>query len=193
MAFDFFYFIALAFTGGPAVAIPYALSDMPVGAIFLTLLLCYTLPLPLLFYVFGFFEGRDDYKIRLLNKIVSLTKGEIRRFTRSADRVVEKLVQKWGGMGYYVSFIFLSFAVGFLWAALIAHLLRVPRQRAYTAIAFGALLGLLFWFLVVLWSIEFVNVYFFVILVLCLAGVSFIYGHLHEIKTLREILRKMRT
>lgn len=190
MAFEFLYFIGLAFTAGPAVAIPYALGAMSVAEIFFTLLLCYTLPLPLLFYVFGFFERRDDYKIRLLTKIVSFTKGEVRIFKHGADKVVDKLVDRWGERGYYVSFAFLSFAMGFIWAALIAHMLCVPRQRAYLSIAIGTMLGLAFWFAVVAFSIEFVNAYFFLILTLILALVFFVYGHMQENRMLHEILRK---
>jgi len=105
-----------------------------------------------------------------------------------ADNIVNEFYKQWGDLGFYVSIAFLSFAFGFLWAAVIAYMMKLRRKAAYIAIAIGNIAGLIFWFLVAQGVLGFVDPLVFMLFVLFMSLNFFVYGEFRE----RSVLMRMR-
>jgi uncharacterized membrane protein len=184
---SFWEFLVYAFTAGPAVAMPYGLQMMPWDEVLVSLILCYSLPMPLIFYLFRFFEKREDYKNRYVNRLMSLSKKEARSFARKMKNVMNSFLKNYGELGYEISLAFLAFAFGFIWAALVAYLLRLPKLRATFTIFAGVMAGLIFWYLVIKYSLHFLQPTTVTAVMLACAGIFFVYGYIRETSVLWKI------
>jgi uncharacterized membrane protein len=188
-------FFILTFTFGPAAAVPYGLTFIDPGVIFVTLLFCYTIPVPVILYILTAFEQKEDYKNRIINEAVFLTKKQLFELRKISDSVTKVFYDWWGDLGYDIALAFLSFVLGFLWGTFLAFLMRLPKTRAYIAVFFGNLFGLIFWFAVAIGTIKIVDSSFFVIFFLFVSLYSYLYGKAREKRILPiivEMIRKSR-
>jgi len=183
-------FFVLTFTFGPAVAIPYGLTFLEPGIIFLTLLICYTLPVPAIIYILNKFEEKEDYKNRLINEAVFLTKKQIFELRKISDQVTKTFIDWWGDLGYDIALAFLSFVLGFLWGAFFAFIMKIPRKRAYIAIFFGNLFGLVVWFAISIGTLNVVDTRFFIAFMLFLSLYSFLYAKFREKRIIPIIVER---
>jgi len=188
-------FFILTFTFGPAAAVPYGLTFLNPGVIFVTLLFCYTIPVPIILYILTAFEQKEDYRNRIINEAVFLTKKQLFELRKIADSVTKVFYEWWGDLGYDIALAFLSFVLGFLWGTFLAFLMRLPKTRAYIAVFYGNLFGLIFWFAVAIGTIKMVDSSFFVIFFLFVSLYSYLYGKAREKRILPiivEMIRKSR-
>ena len=188
-------FFILTFTFGPAAAVPYGLTFLNPGVIFVTLLFCYTIPVPIILYILTAFEQKEDYKNRIINEAVFLTKKQLFELRKISDSVTRVFYEWWGDLGYDIALAFLSFVLGFLWGTFLAFLMRLPKTRAYIAVFYGNLFGLIFWFAVAIGTIKMVDSSFFVIFFLFVSLYSYLYGKAREKRILPiivEMIRKSR-
>jgi uncharacterized membrane protein len=188
-------FFILTFTFGPAAAVPYGLTFLNPGVIFVTLLFCYTIPVPIILYILTAFEQKEDYKNRIINEAVFLTKKQLFELRKISDSVTKVFYEWWGDLGYDIALAFLSFVLGFLWGTFLAFLMRLPKTRAYIAVFYGNLFGLIFWFAVAIGTIKMVDSSFFVIFFLFVSLYSYLYGKAREKRILPiivEMIRKSR-
>ena len=188
-------FFILTFTFGPAAAVPYGLTFIDPGVIFVTLLFCYTIPVPVILYILTAFEQKEDYKNRIINEAVFLTKKQLFELRKISDSVTRVFYEWWGDLGYDIALAFLSFVLGFLWGTFLAFLMRLPKTRAYIAVFYGNLFGLIFWFAVAIGTIKMVDSSFFVIFFLFVSLYSYLYGKAREKRILPiivEMIRKSR-
>jgi len=188
-------FFILTFTFGPAAAVPYGLTFLNPGVIFVTLLFCYTIPVPIILYILTAFEQKEDYRNRIINEAVFLTKKQLFELRKISDSVTKVFYDWWGDLGYDIALAFLSFVLGFLWGTFLAFLMRLPKTRAYIAIFYGNLFGLIFWFAVAIGTIKMVDSSFFVIFFLFVSLYSYLYGKAREKRILPiivEMIRKSR-
>ena len=185
-------FFILTFTFGPAAAVPYGLTFLNPGVIFVTLLFCYTIPVPIILYILTAFEQKEDYKNRIINEAVFLTKKQLFELRKIADSVTKVFYDWWGDLGYDLALAFLSFVLGFLWGTFLAFLMKLPKTRAYIAIFFGNLFGLIFWFAVAVGTINIVDSSFFVIFFLFLSLYSYVYGKAREKRIIPIIVERIR-
>jgi hypothetical protein len=184
-------FFILTFTFGPAAAIPYGLTFLDPTVIFVTLLFCYTIPVPIILYVLTAFEQKEDYKNRIINEAVFLTKKQLFELRKISDSVTKVFYDWWGDFGYDVALAFLSFALGFLWGTFLAFLMRLPKKRAYVAVFFGNLFGLIFWFAVAVGTISIVDSSFFIIFFLFVSLYAYLYGKAREKRILPIIVERV--
>jgi len=182
-------FFFLIFTFGPAAAIPYGLVFLTPEIIFIVLAFCYTIPVPIILYALDALEGKEDYKNRLVNEAVFLTKKQLYQMRKLSDNIVKVFNDWWGDLGYDLALAFLSFALGFLVAAFAAFLIKIPRKRAYIAIFFGNIFGLIFWFAISIGTIKIFDSRFFMILSIFLAVYFYIYGKAREKRILPAIVK----
>jgi len=185
-------FFVLTFTFGPAAAVPYGLTFLDPGVIFATLLFCYTIPVPMILYILTAFEQKEDYKNRIINEAVFLTKKQLFELRKISDSVTKVFYEWWGDLGYDLALAFLSFVLGFLWGTFLAFLMRLPKKRAYIAIFFGNLFGLIFWFAVAIGTIRIVDSSFFVIFFLFVSLYAYIYGKTREKRIIPIIVERIR-
>jgi len=188
-------FFILTFTFGPAAAVPYGLTFLNPGVIFVTLLFCYTIPVPIILYILTAFEQKEDYRNRIINEAVFLTKKQLFELRKISDSVTKVFYEWWGDLGYDIALAFLSFVLGFLWGTFLAFLMRLPKTRAYIAVFYGNLFGLIFWFAVAIGTIKIVDSSFFVIFFLFVSLYSYVYGKAREKRILPiivEMIRKSR-
>ena len=188
-------FFILTFTFGPAAAVPYGLTFLDPGIIFVTLLFCYTIPVPIILYILTAFEQKEDYKNRIINEAVFLTKKQLFELRKISDSVTRVFYEWWGDLGYDIALAFLSFVLGFLWGTFLAFLMKLPKTRAYIAVFYGNLFGLIFWFAVAIGTIKIVDSSFFVIFFLFVSLYSYLYGKAREKRILPiivEMIRKSR-
>jgi len=188
-------FFILTFTFGPAAAVPYGLTFLNPGVIFVTLLFCYTIPVPIILYILTAFEQKEDYKNRIINEAVFLTKKQLFELRKISDSVTRVFYEWWGDLGYDIALAFLSFVLGFLWGTFLAFLMRLPKTRAYIAVFYGNLFGLIFWFAVAIGTIKIVDSSFFVIFFLFVSLYSYLYGKAREkriIPIIVDMIRKSR-
>jgi len=188
-------FFILTFTFGPAAAVPYGLTFLDPGVIFVTLLFCYTIPVPIILYILTAFEQKEDYKNRIINEAVFLTKKQLFELRKISDSVTRVFYEWWGDLGYDIALAFLSFVLGFLWGTFLAFLMRLPKTRAYIAVFYGNLFGLIFWFAVAIGTIKIVDSSFFVIFFLFVSLYSYLYGKAREkriIPIIVDMIRKSR-
>ena len=188
-------FFILTFTFGPAAAVPYGLTFIDPGVIFVTLLFCYTIPVPVILYILTAFEQKEDYKNRIINEAVFLTKKQLFELRKISDSVTRVFYEWWGDLGYDIALAFLSFVLGFLWGTFLAFLMRLPKTRAYIAVFYGNLFGLIFWFAVAIGTIKIVDSSFFVIFFLFVSLYSYLYGKAREkriIPIIVDMIRKSR-
>ena len=184
-------FFMLAMTFGPAAAIPYGLGFIDPTIIFITLLICYTLPVPAILHILEKFEKKEDYDNRIINEAVFLTKKQIFDLRKMSDQVTKVFHDWWGDLGYDLALAFLSFVMGFLWGAFIAFIMRIPKRRAYIAIFFGNIFGLIFWFAVAIGTIEIFDTSFFIIFIMFMTFYSYVYGRLREKRIIPIIIKKL--
>lgn len=184
-------FFALVYTFGPAAAIPYGLTFLDAWAIFFTLLICYMLPVPLLLHVLRKIDEKEDYKNRVINEAVFLTKKQIFEIRKISDQITRVFIEWWGDLGYNLALAFIAFSVGFIWAAVAAFIMKIPRKKAYMSIFFGTFAGLVFWFTVAITTIDVVSPLFFIILMLFFSLYSFIYAKMREKRIIPIIIEKV--
>lgn len=185
-------FFILTFTFGPAAAVPYGLTFLDPGVIFVTLLFCYTIPVPVILYILTAFERKEDYQNRIINEAVFLTKKQLFELRKISDSVTKVFYEWWGDLGYDLALAFLSFALGFLWGTFLAFLMKLPKARAYIAVFFGNLFGLVFWFAVAMGTIDIVDSSFFIIFFLFLSVYFYLYGKAREKRILPIIVERIR-
>lgn len=186
-------FFILTFTFGPAAAVPYGLTFLNPGVIFVTLLFCYTIPVPVILYILTAFEQKEDYKNKIINEAVFLTKKQLFEMRKISDSVTKVFYAWWGDLGYDIALAFLSFVLGFLWGTFLAFLMKLPKARAYVAIFYGNLFGLIFWFAVAVGTINIVDSRFFVIFFLFISLYSYIYGKAREKRIIPIIVERIKT
>ena len=184
-------FFLLVFTLGPAAAIPYGMTFLNSTLMFLVLIVCYTLPVPVILYVLDRFEEKEDYKNRIINEAVFQTKKQIYEAKKISDQITKTFIDWWGDLGYDLSLAFISYALGFIIAAFVAFFMKLPRPRAYFAIFFGNLFGLVFWFAISIGTITIVRPEFFMIFALFLAFYFYIYGKAREKRVVRDVIKKI--
>jgi hypothetical protein len=184
-------FFILIFTLGPAAAIPYGLTFLPAELIFIILLFCYTVPVPVILYVLKKFEEKEDYKNRIINEAVFLTKKQLFELRKISDQITKMFSDWWGDLGYDLALAFASFALGFLWGAFFAFLMRLPTRRAYFAIFFGNIFGLVFWFAISISTFNLVGPEFFIIFALFLSLYFYLYGKMREKRILPIIVERV--
>lgn len=182
-------FFLLAYTLGPAAAIPYAIDLMNPGILFLTLFIAYTAPLPLLFLVLDRLNYRKSAEKHVLRRIAEKPIREAKGRS-NMHKIYESFVNKGGYMGHFLGLATLAFAFGFLWAALIAYVMKLPRFRSYIAIGFGNIAGLLFWIFITVQTKAFINPKWVIIIVLLVTLALFLYGEIRERKILKKIKEK---
>lgn len=182
-------FFLLAYTFGPAAAIPYAMSSMAhvnLLLIFLVLLIAYTAPLPIIFLILDKFHyssvAKKSVFQRLIGKQVEAAKDQ-----KMMNNVYKSFVETWGYKGFYMALFTMTFAFGFLWSALIAYLLKLPRVRSYVAIGFGNLVGTLFWIFISVQTKAFIKPKWVIIIVILATVTLFLYGEIRERKVLKKI------
>jgi hypothetical protein len=185
-------FFILTFTFGPAAAVPYGLTFLDPGVIFVTLLFCYTIPVPVILYILTAFEQKEDYKNRIINEAVFLTKKQLFELRKISDSVTRVFYEWWGDLGYDLALAFLSFVLGFLWGTFLAFLMKLPKTRAYIAVFYGNLFGLIFWFAVAIGTINIVDSSFFAIFFLFVSLYSYLYGKAREKRILPIIVEMIR-
>lgn len=182
-------FLLLAYTFGPAAAIPYAMSSMShinLFWIFLALFLAYTAPLPLVFFILDKFHypsvAKKNVFQKMLGKQVKAAKDQ-----KMMNDIYNSFIETWGYKGFYFGLFTLTFAFGFLWSTLIAYLLKLPRLRSYIAIGFGNLVGTLFWIFISIQTKAFIKPKWVIIIVILATVTLFLYGEIRERKVLKKV------
>ncbi len=183
-------FLALAYTLGPAYAIPYATGFMSFHEIILSLIILYSIPLPLIFLIL-----QKKPNNRLTRGFLVIVKIPYKVTKKTAENITQLFEQKMGYHGYYASLIFISFSLGFLWAAVIAYLMNFHRKAAYLCILTGTIIGLLFWSAVTYFSLKIVSPTTLICIFLLISFLSFINSWMKEkevIKTVKNKLKRKR-
>lgn len=180
-------FIIIAYLFGAVAAIPYGAQLMDPVNVILSLAALYALPLPLIFYVLEKIDVKKDK--RIIRHFYRLTNASMRAGKRSTEWITRRFHNRWGDLGYFIALMFLSFALGFLLATAAAYALEMEKKRAYIAIVLGTLAGITFWSYITLFSLSNVNPSAFITITLGISLVSFAYGRIREIQTLRKINR----
>ena len=171
-------FIVLAYLFGPAVAMPYGLTFMSLWDMLATLIICYSIPLPAIFYVLKKMDCEECSRpIKLMKRAAD---KPIRFSAESSEWIVNKLIKRFGNFGYVISIALLSFALGYLWATIVAYFFKFERKYAYLAIVSGTAASLLFWSTIAYYSINVISPSAFLAAALLLSIASFGYGKLKE-------------
>ncbi len=185
-------FIILAYTLGPMVAIPYGLHEtsMTPVQIFLALSILYILPMPFLFKLFEFGDRHSRlYKKTILYKVSAITNERIDNMTDMGDKITDMFQQRLGHLGFYLAIIVFTFLFGVFWAALSSYILMVERKRAMISISLGAVLGNVFWLVILehfkdsITPIEMIAV--------TLSVPLLVYGSKREMRVIRETAYKL--
>jgi hypothetical protein len=184
--------IATAYLIGPAAAITSGLGFMNASQLYVVLFISYTAPLPLVFYLLGYFDclGKCQNRVRLA--FAKINSYQMKASKNSSEWIFRKFNDMWGELGYDLSIMFLSFAFGFLWASVIAYAMRLNKRRAVIFITLGTVLGLNFWFAVTVFSLGFLDPKIITAVLLVFAAVSFVYGNFREKMVLRGIGRMLK-
>ena len=184
-------FLLLTYTAGPGAAIPYGLSFMDMTTTFIVLCICYIVPLPFMFFVLDELncEGRSEGRIR--RKLHEVSDYQIKVSKKIGERLVLSFNEKWGGLGYYMSLVVLSFTFGFLWAGLLAYAMGFDKKRSYISIVVGTLSGIIFWTAFIKYSITIIDPNLIMLIFVMIALVFFIYGQFREREALRKMLIKL--
>ena len=185
---EFAYFIILAYALGPAAAMPYGIHFMSFWDMFITLIICYTVPIPALFYILKKMEGND--RSRIMKMMKKATDKPIKFSAKSSEWIMYKFHQRFGHIGYLMSLVFLSFALGYLWATAVAYVFEFERKRAYAAIITGTIAGLLFWSCVAYFSVNIISPSTFMLASLALALISFIAGKIQDQKVIKNMAKQ---
>jgi len=186
----FLKLLAIAYSIGPLGALSYGIKYLEITQLILLLFISYTLPLPLIFYVFG--KTQKESNSLLIKTFTKITNTPISMMEKMTSAIVKKFRDKWGHFGYYLSLTFLSFAFGFLWASILAYLFGFERKRAYVAITLGTAIGLIFWSGIFYFSIKFITAEVVMIIALSASGASLLSGKIHEKRVLYEIKEELK-
>ena len=181
--------LAIAYSAGPLGAFAYGSKYFEISQLIFILFLSYTLPLPLVFYIFG--KTQHESNNIIIKTFVKVTNTPVEAMQKITKVIIEKFRNKWGHFGYYMSLAFLSFVFGFLWAAILAYLFGFERKRAYASIAIGTIMGLAFWSGVFYLSIKFITAELVFIIVLSASGASLLAGKVHEKQVLLSIKKDL--
>lgn len=188
-------FIALSYTLGPVVSIPYALQFLNLTPldIFLYLSFLYLVMLPLIFQTFEFVGHRKLYRNNIIWKICRIcdvkAEEEVKKVKKTGDSLIENFENRMGHLGFYIAIVAFTFLFGVFLAALLAYLLKVKRRRALWSISLGILFGNLFWVIVIAYSLPRLH---FEFILLLLVIISLIYGRKREIDVLKKIGKKFK-
>lgn len=184
-------FFLLTYTLGPAAAIPYAIGEINLSLVLTILFISYTAPLPIMFFILDKLHYETSAKQHILKKILHhpVKKAKDKKVM---NRIYNSFVGKWGYIGHYLGIFTLAIAFGFLWAAIIAYLMKLPRLRSYIAIGLGNLVGILLWTFTIVQTKGFIKPKWVIITVLLVTFTLFLYGEIHEIKILRKIKQKQK-
>ncbi len=189
-----FTFIALSYTLGPVVSIPYALQFLNLSSldIFLYLSFLYILALPLIFQAFEFVGHRKLYRNSMIQKICKVcnvtAENEAKKVRKTGDDLIENFENRMGHLGFYIAIAVFTFLFGVFLAAFFAYLLKVKRKRALWSISLGILFGNLFWVIVISYSLPRPHFEFLLLLIVIL---SLIYGRKREFEILKKISVKL--
>ena len=187
-------FIALSYTLGPVVSIPYALQFLHLSSleIFLYLSFLYILALPLVFHTFEFLGHRKFYRNSMIQKICKVcnvtAENEAKKVRKTGDDLIENFENRMGHLGFYIAIATFTFLFGVFLAAFFAYLLKVKRRRALWSISFGILFGNLFWVIVISYSLPKLHFEFMLLLIVLM---SLVYGRKREMDILKKISLKL--
>jgi len=184
--------ILLAYTLGPALAIPYGLRVLLLSPIQLFLLLTaiYIIPLPLIFKLieFGGYHERL-YRGRIYEIFSRVTNKQVREITNIGDEIILAFENRLGYIGFYLAISIFTFLFGIFWASFFSYLLKVKRKRAITSIAIGVILGNIFWISVIYYSLPMLSTeLILLLLIICLL----IYGRKREMRVVREMVSRLK-
>ncbi len=180
-------FLLLAYTVGPAAAIPYASTHISMHWIFLSLFIAYTAPLPLLFFILDRFHYPSATKKHLIHRMIGKPVKKVKD-KNLMNKIYCSFEGKWGYLGHYFGLGSLAFAFGFLWVAILAYVLKLPRTRSYLAIGIGNIIGLIFWIFIIVQTKGFIKPKRVIIIVLLVTFLLFLYGEARK----RKILKKLK-
>ncbi len=182
-------FFLLTYTLGPAATIPYATSFLAMHWIFIILFIAYTAPLPFLFMLMDKFHYKTSAEERLLSKLIGhpVKKAKDKEIM---NKVYCSFVKRGGYLGHYIGVFAVAFTFGFLWAAVISYIMKLPRIRSFVSIGLGNIAGILFWIWIITQTKGFINPKWVIIIVLLTAFTFFLYGEIRERKVLEKIKEK---
>lgn len=181
-------FLVLAYLFGPAVAMPYGQTFMSFWDMITTLIICYSIPLPAIFYALKKID--TDSTHRLVKLVKRATDKPIKYSAKSSEWIITKFNERFGHLGYMISLTLLSFGLGYLWATVVAYVFEFDRKNAYIAIVSGTLASLLFWSTIAYYSINVISPSTFLIATLLLSLASFVYGKARESEVIRTIMQR---
>jgi uncharacterized membrane protein len=184
-------FLLLTYTAGPGAAIPYGLSFMDLTTAFIVLCVCYIVPLPFMFLMLDRLNCEDRSRGRIMCRLHDISDYQIRVSRKIGENLVVRFNERWGGLGYYLSLVVLSFTFGFLWAGLLAYAMGFDKKRSYISIVVGTLSGIIFWTAFIKYSITILDPDLIMLVFVMIAIVFFIYGQFRERAALREIVMKL--
>jgi MFS family permease len=185
-------FIILSYLFGPAVAIPFAWDILPIWAVFLFILASHLIVLPLFFAIFSLAGYKDMGKRRVVRRISSGMNREIEEVRENTVEILELFTKRYSGfLGYYLAIVFISFSLGFGWAAVLAFSLKLPRLRSYIAILSGTILSFVFWYLVFLNSIQFIGARVMMLFGVMVGILLLFYGNVKENEAVENVAGKL--
>ncbi|MCD6522666.1 MAG: hypothetical protein J7K68_02870 [Candidatus Diapherotrites archaeon] len=185
-------FLFVIYFFGPAVAIPYALPHMDLFQIFLWTLMTHSVLIVLLFSILDLLEYELLHRQYIIERFCEFTNKRIREVESNTERIFEKFSNRFGHLGYYFSVAFVSFSVGFMWAALISYALRLNRIRAFFSILWGSTISFGFWYLILHSSLTFISPDMFALFGVVMGILFLFYGRIREQKIFSEIKNELK-
>lgn len=142
----------------------------------LTLLVLYTLPIPLVYYILIKLDEHSG-ETGSLHLFVERMRKSVQNKKTFTGKLLEKLIGRFGAEGHLLFLIFIDAVMGFIWATFVSYILQVPLRRTIIANSIGGFLAVMFWYLIVRTAYSFLGAALTIPL-LILIILSILYGYI---------------
>jgi uncharacterized membrane protein len=185
-------FLLIAIVFGPGLAISYGLEEpifQPAAHLF-TLLVIEIISIAVVYEILYFLPTDIRFKNMLLDRVANHIHKSRKNMVTSLDNISKLFKKNFGELGFDIALGLLSFAYGVYVSAAVAYALKVRLKRAMIAISLGALVSIIFWWLVAVYTLTYAPIMVFVV-VTVLSIAFMIYGWTRENKIIERIAEEI--